>query len=175
MLTAQFLEKSPKECADSGTGERSSSSQRSGWFWQRESQLVRAILDSDADAHSSSVHTVLLRRHLRPATDPAPLAVEVVSVKPNKSATGVTMGIPGGRVRLIGITVRQLLVRAYRVQPFEIIGGPNWISTDRFDVIAKASEAATLVEINSILRALIAERFGLVARVKQRESRRFFS
>ena len=61
-----------------------------------------------------------------------------------------------------------------RSQPFEIIGGPDWLSTDRFDVVAKAAANATLAEINSMLRVLLAERFSLIARVEKRESPVFF-
>jgi bla regulator protein blaR1 len=108
------------------------------------------------------------------ATNPAPPTFEAASVKPNRSATSMSIGIQGGRVRFIGITARQLLVRAYGVQPFEIVGGPDWLATDRFDVIAKAPENATVAEINLMLRALLAERFKLVARVEKRESPVFF-
>jgi uncharacterized protein (TIGR03435 family) len=97
-------------------------------------------------------------------------AFEAASVKPNPSATGVNIGIQNGRMRFTGVTVRQLLVRAYGVQPFEIIGGPGWLSSDRFDLVAKAPERATLAEINLMIRALLVDRFGLSARVEQRES-----
>ena len=99
---------------------------------------------------------------------------EAVSVKPNNSATGFNMSIQPGRVRFIGITARQLLVRAYGVEPFDIVGEQPWTSSERFDVIATASTDATVPEINRMLRAFLAERFHVVGHVEKRESPVYF-
>jgi uncharacterized protein (TIGR03435 family) len=99
---------------------------------------------------------------------------EVASVRPNKDATSLTVGISGDSMRLTGVTARNLIVRAYGVQPFEIIGGPDWLSARRFDVVAKAPAGASVAQMNLMLRPLLAERFKLVARVEQRESPVFF-
>src|SRR4051812_26528902 len=70
----------------------------------------------------------------------APLQFEVASVKPNKSGGGqVSIGIqPGGRFNASNVTLRDLIRIAYQVQPFQIVGGPDWLSSDRFDIAAKA-------------------------------------
>jgi hypothetical protein len=72
------------------------------------------------------------------------LRFDTASVKPNTSATGSTIAIQGSGVRLIGVTARQLLVRAYGVESFDISGGPDWLASDRFDVIAKTPAEAKL-------------------------------
>ena len=65
---------------------------------------------------------------------------EVASVKPNKSGDGrVAIGFqPGGRYSATGITARMLIQQAYQIQPLQLIGGPDWLGSDRFDIIAKA-------------------------------------
>jgi uncharacterized protein (TIGR03435 family) len=86
----------------------------------------------------------------------------------------MTVSISFDSVRLTGVTAQQLIVRAYGVQPFEIVGGPDWLSRERFDVIAKAPATSSLAEMNLMLRALLAERFKLAAHVEKRESPVFF-
>jgi uncharacterized protein (TIGR03435 family) len=92
---------------------------------------------------------------------------EVASVKPNKSGDNrVMIGIqPGGRVNASNVALRMLLRQAFNVQDFQIVGGPDWIGTDRFDVIAKAPEGdggeISQDRLRLMLRALLVERFKL--------------
>jgi uncharacterized protein (TIGR03435 family) len=71
---------------------------------------------------------------------------EVVSVKPNKS--GPVRGSFNPRAdRFIetNVTVRQLIQDAYRRRAFDtrqIVGGPSWIDSDRFDLVAKIEDGA---------------------------------
>jgi uncharacterized protein (TIGR03435 family) len=44
---------------------------------------------------------------------------------------------PGGRFTATNATLFLLIEQAYRVQHFQIIGGPSWINADRFDVEGK--------------------------------------
>ena len=75
-----------------------------------------------------------------------PRSFEVASVKPNKSGDARASGgfQPGGRYRVSNYTLRALIAAAYvrpQVNPdFLILGGPNWIDADHFDVDAKAQE-----------------------------------
>jgi bla regulator protein blaR1 len=75
-----------------------------------------------------------------PVADADPKATfEVASVKPNKSgAAGVRLGgPPGGTFTIENATLRDIIRFAYNVQPYQIEGGPGWIASDRFDIIAK--------------------------------------
>jgi uncharacterized protein (TIGR03435 family) len=76
---------------------------------------------------------------------------------------------PGGRLNLVNAPVRNLITRAYAVQPFQVIDAPEWVTNDRFDVIAKAEGDATPDQINVMIRSLLADRFKLVARRESRE------
>ena len=69
---------------------------------------------------------------------------EVASVKANKSGDNrIGIGFaPGGRFRATNVPLRELISAAYGTpQPlaaFQITGGPKWIESDRFDIVAKA-------------------------------------
>lgn len=68
---------------------------------------------------------------------------EAASIKPNVSGSGSSSSNTGqGRLTATNVTVKQLIMQAYRVQDFQIIGGPDWIDTERFNVQAKAEDGA---------------------------------
>jgi uncharacterized protein (TIGR03435 family) len=70
---------------------------------------------------------------------------------------------------LSNVPVRFMIQRAYEVQPFQIVGGPDWIGSDRFDVTAKAAADASPSTVNRMLQRLLTERFRLVVRREARE------
>ena len=92
------------------------------------------------------------------ATTPAAEArFEVASVKPNKSGDGrVMLSLPPtGRLTATNVPLRLLLQTAFDVQGFQMVGGPSWIASDRFDIIAKAPDGSSTPEqIRPMLRAL---------------------
>lgn len=103
---------------------------------------------------------------------------EVASVKPNKSGQPfVSLGIqPGGRFTATNVPLRLLIRNAYQIQDFQLVGAPDWVSTDRFDIIAKAegdvppsAPGGPPGPIQFMLRALLAERFNLKMHPERRE------
>ena len=78
-----------------------------------------------------------------PAAD-AGVVFEVASVKANKSGDNrIGIGFaPGGRFRATNVPLRELISAAYGTpQPlpaFQISGGPKWMESERFDIVAKA-------------------------------------
>jgi bla regulator protein blaR1 len=102
----------------------------------------------------------------------ASLTFDVASVKPNKSGDQRVMiqMPPTGRYTATNIALRMMLRQAYDVQDFQIVGGPNWLASDRFDIVAKPPDGMTGPEqIRPMLRALLADRFKLVAHNETRE------
>lgn len=107
-----------------------------------------------------------------PAATPAAAEFEVASVKENRlDDRRITFGLqPGGRFTATGVSLRELIRFAYGVQPSQIEGGPAWMDTVRFDVLAKAPEGATIVNagpgevgtMNMMMQSLLASRFKLV-------------
>ena len=61
-------------------------------------------------------------------------------------------------------TMLNLIVAAYGVSEDNIAGGPGWITSDLFDVVAKVPAGTTLATANVMLQNLLAERFHLVIR-----------
>ena len=83
-------------------------------------------------------HGSALRAQAPPAG--APLAFEVASIKANKSGTPQVMISmqPGGRFTATNVPLRLLIRNAYRVQDFQIVNAPGWITSERYDIVAKA-------------------------------------
>lgn len=77
---------------------------------------------------------------------------------------------PGGRFDLRGASMLTLIAMAYGVDTDYVLGGPGWLDTDRFDVIAKApSAAAPRDTMRAMLQALLADRFQLAAHHEQKD------
>ena len=104
------------------------------------------------------------------APEPAP-AFEVASVKPNKSGTNfVNIGNqPGGRFNATNVTPYMLIRQAYNLQPSQIIGAPSWLESEHFDIVAKAPGEVAPGQMPLMIRALMADRFKLVAHNETRE------
>jgi uncharacterized protein (TIGR03435 family) len=95
----------------------------------------------------------------------APAEFEVASVRPNTAndrIVSINVG-PGGRFAARGYTLVLLMQRAYAVMDWNVTGGPSWIRSDRFDIVAKASVQENLKEaqLRPMLAKLLADRFKL--------------
>ena len=105
---------------------------------------------------------------------PARLAFEVASIKLAapldlaKVAQSVAQGqmprlgphVDGARAEYRYMSLRELMVLAYKVQPNQI-SGPDWIASQRFDIVAKLPEGATKDQTNEMLQSLLEERFKM--------------
>jgi uncharacterized protein (TIGR03435 family) len=100
---------------------------------------------------------------------------DVVSIKRNTSGLpGFSGGVtPGGRLDLFNAPTARLIRLAYPMQTTALIGAPEWVMTERYDVTAIAGSQTTRAEIQSMLRVLLEERFKLVAHQETREQPTF--
>ncbi len=81
------------------------------------------------------------------------------------SDTRSRISVPrGGRWELHNITLVELIGLAYKLDADRIVGGPNWLEEDRFDVIAKVPPGILFEKAAPMLQGLLADRFGLVVR-----------
>ena len=104
-------------------------------------------------------------------------AFDVASVKENRSGAEQGFLLPqGSQLNAQNYRLRQLIQFAYRVQPFELVGGPDWIDAARFDITAKAPfepkrapAGAPPGEMEQMVQTLLAERFKLQVRRETRE------
>jgi uncharacterized protein (TIGR03435 family) len=121
---------------------------------------------------------------LPPASGQAPATerFEVASIKANTSGDGKVLiqMLPGGRFVATNVTLQQLIRNAYQLQEFQVAGGPSWIGSDRFDIVAKAdgagqSDPAQAAKSGGpsrgqlMLRTLLAERFALATHIDAKE------
>lgn len=107
----------------------------------------------------------------QPAVTARP-AFEVASIKPSKSQDQRFMirPLPGGRLNVTNVPLKQLITVAYRVQDFQISGGPDWLNSERFDIAAKAEEDANFDQLRLMLRSLLEDRFQLKLRRETKEA-----
>jgi len=107
---------------------------------------------------------------------------DVISVKPAKAGAPIRLQAAGGRLIANNVTVKMLMLRAYSADaanlfPNQIIGGPNWIETDRFDVEAKADGDPANISTNQtwmMVQSLLEDRFQQKVRHESRELPVFF-
>ena len=97
----------------------------------------------------------------------APASYDVASIKPNHSgAMGEQIRFfpPSARVTMTNITVKRLIQNAYQLQDSQIAGGPGWISSEHFDIVANAEGVTnpTPPERWRMMRALLAFIFCVV-------------
>ena len=89
----------------------------------------------------------------------------VSTVRPSNAATADSSGIYTGHGRLNGqnVTLMRAIIGAYGVGPNQVVGGPDWVNTLRWDIQAKAdqdiNDDATL---NAMQADLLVDRFKLV-------------
>ena len=96
---------------------------------------------------------------------------EVASIRQNKSGEFVgRFGYePGGQLVVVNNALRNLIRSAYGLQNYQILGGPDWMNADRYDVSARASGDPSQEQLRLMLRRLLSERFKLAARLETRE------
>ena len=97
---------------------------------------------------------------------------EVATVRPSDPDRSVnTFDVRGQHVIIGNRTVETMLLMAYGVQPSQIVGAPDWVKTEHFDAegIANVDGQPNLKQFQSLVRKLLAERFGLVMQREQRE------
>jgi uncharacterized protein (TIGR03435 family) len=96
---------------------------------------------------------------------------EVASIK--SSAPGAGGGGPnsmsGDQATYRNTTLKNVLVRAFELKFGIQVIGPSWISTERFDIVAKAPDHTPADQIPAMLRALLIERFNLELHHETRE------
>jgi uncharacterized protein (TIGR03435 family) len=100
---------------------------------------------------------------------PAVLSFEVATIKPAEAISPamivagklhIGMNVDGSRVDIGSMSLADLIPIAYKVKPYQI-SGPDWMGTQRFDILAKLPEGATKEQVPEMMQALLAERFKL--------------
>lgn len=101
-----------------------------------------------------------------------PTRFEAASVKlhPAGDNDGSIGPHPGG-FAATGVSLRVLIQVAFRLKDYQVAGGPDWIGTDRYDILATAPEGfnPTQAQLKPMLQALLTDRFQLKIHRETRE------
>jgi len=96
-------------------------------------------------------------------------AFEVASIRKNAAANSrVFMDGSGGRYTVTNATLRMLILNAYEILDAQLVGGPRWIESDRFDINASRG-GAPFSQVPAMMRTLLTERFNLKVHHERRD------
>lgn len=147
---------------------------------------LRLPLPPDSNPNGTFNHTIQDLRNDTYAQDETHTQIqpstrkefEVASIKPNISplqwggASPFTTLLHGGRFTAINVTLLDLIGRGYVTGPAQVQGGPSWVASQRFDVMAKADDSdgdVTGARMNEMIQTLLEKRFKLVLHRETKE------
>jgi len=107
------------------------------------------------------------------------LTFDVASVKPSPPPDssgrvffGPPRGGPGtsdpGQITWTNAALRNIVMTAYDVQTYQVTA-PDWMGTERYDIVAKVPAGATKAQVNVMWQNLLKERFGMVVHHESKE------
>jgi uncharacterized protein (TIGR03435 family) len=90
---------------------------------------------------------------------------ELADVHASTTAAGFAQNFGGvlreGKYVNRDVTLLTLIAAANGVPEEAVVGGPGWISSDLFDIVAKVPDGTNMAKANQMLKSLLVERFGL--------------
>ncbi|MGA8577114.1 MAG: TIGR03435 family protein, partial [Bryobacteraceae bacterium] len=93
-----------------------------------------------------------------------PTQFEVASIRPAPPFTpgqiGLGLHIDGSQVSIRQFALKDDLAIAFNLKQYQIVG-PDWLATERFDIVAKLPEGAPRDQVRPMLQALLLDRFQL--------------
>jgi uncharacterized protein (TIGR03435 family) len=101
-----------------------------------------------------------------PTFEAASIKLHVASGPPRPSVSAIPAS---GRFTATAVTVRDIILAAYRLQRFELIDTDSPVLNQRIDIVAKAAPSTSVVEMQRMLEPLLAERFKLLIHRENRE------
>ena len=114
-----------------------------------------------------AVHAV---HGLHQTKETVPVAFEVALVRTHANGTER----PASRLQdvsysVTNVTLRSLIAETYLIRPSRVLGGPEWLDSDRFDIEARAPRGTPRSVNLPMLKTLLADRFKLVLHTEQRD------
>jgi uncharacterized protein (TIGR03435 family) len=108
---------------------------------------------------------------LLPAQTPeSPHTFAVATIKPSAPEAVVLTQIRGNRFATEGTTFVDVFKYAYNVHPEQIVGGPEWLRTKKFDILAdpETERRPSSEQMKAMVQQLLVERFHLVMHHEQK-------
>ena len=102
-------------------------------------------------------------------TPKAPLTFAVATIKPSPPDAVPGTQIRGNRFVTEGTTFIDIFKYAYNVHPGQVVGGPGWLRTEKFDVLAdpETEKRPSSDQMKAMVQQLLLERFHLVMHHEQ--------
>lgn len=103
---------------------------------------------------------------------PQDLRFDVASLKLSTAegrGGGIRPAAGGQRYEATNCSIKTMLTVAYRIKAEQIVGGPAWLDTDRYDMEAKADKPSSADELHVMLVNLLIERLQLKLHREQKE------
>jgi len=100
------------------------------------------------------------------------LTFDVAAIHPSQPGArgGMVKPLPNGTGYLVeNMTVKTMMSVMFRIPARQITGGPDWFSTQPFDVQAKADRSYSLDDLHTMFENLLADRFGLKFHIETKE------
>jgi uncharacterized protein (TIGR03435 family) len=96
---------------------------------------------------------------------------EVATIKPSETANVSLRLSPGGTFEATGASLSDLIRFAYDLHARQIIGGPAWLQSERYDVTGKPDKPGRPSEeqLKSMVRKLLVDRFQLTFHNERKE------
>jgi len=97
---------------------------------------------------------------------------EVATIKlSDPNASGQGFQISGRYVRVKNKTVNDMISWAYGIHEKQIVGGPAWFTTDRYEIngVPDVAGEPNVTQFRSMIRKVLADRFGLKIHSEKRE------
>jgi uncharacterized protein (TIGR03435 family) len=95
--------------------------------------------------------------------------IESISLTPDEGwVGGPSVKVQGSRVDIRRLSLTALVLRAFNVRPYQLVA-PAWLNEPLFDIQATTPQGADAGLIPTMLRRLLEERFGMVARTDERQ------
>jgi len=103
---------------------------------------------------------------------PARLTFDVASIKlaPADEQNGGIKPLPGGNGYIAqNIPVKLMISLMYKVPMRQIVGGPDWLNSERYDVEARADRPYSVDDLHIMYQNLLADRFNFKFHKESRE------
>jgi uncharacterized protein (TIGR03435 family) len=94
----------------------------------------------------------------------------VSTIKPSAPDAVAMTQIRGNRFATEGTTFVDVFKYAYGVHPDQVVGGPEWLRTQKFDILAdpETEKRPSSDQMKAMVQQLLTERFHLVVRHEQK-------
>ena len=93
-----------------------------------------------------------------------------MSIKRNVSDDkSINISAPGGQTfNMINVTMIGVVMRAYGIKT--VVNAPDWLTGERYDIIAKAAGQPSADRADAMLRTMLKQRLKLAAHIEPRET-----